>query len=106
MTSRAIVVKDNFIAYAKKKKVLSQEDIELQCGAILVLFTKVKNDEIADGTLFCKGCPDLDEATTLAVSGVRKLVFTTQPSSKNETLAIQLLAEKGFDVILNLSLIF
>ena len=85
---------------------LSQEDIELQCGAILVLFTKVKNDEITDGTLFCKGCPDIDEATTLAVSEVKKLVFTTQPSSKNEILAIQLLVEKGFDVILNPSLIF
>ena len=55
---------------------------------------------------FVRGAPDLDEATTLAVSGVKRLVFTTQPSSKNEILAIQLLAEKGFDVILNPSLIF
>lgn len=106
MTTKAIVVKDNFIAYAKKKKVLSQEDMKLQCGAILVLLTKVKNDEISDGTLYCKGCPNLDEATTLAVSNVRRIVFTAQPSSKEETCAIQLLAEKGFDVILNPNLIF
>ena len=95
MTSWAIVVKDNFVVYAKKKKVLSQEDIEIQCGAILVLFTKVKNDEIADGTLFCKGCPDLDEATTLAVSGVKRLVFTTQPSSKMKLLLFNFLPKKA-----------
>ena len=45
-------------------------------------------------------------ATTLAVSNVKRIVFTAQPSSKEETCAIQLLAEKGFDVILNPNLIF
>ena len=62
--------------------------------------------EISDGPLYCKGCPNLDESTTLTVSNVKRIVFTDQPSSKEETSAIQLLAEKGFDVILNPSLIF
>ena len=50
--------------------------------------------------------PNLDEATTLTVSNVKRIVFTDQPSFKEETCAIQLLAEKGFDVILNPNLIF
>ena len=58
------------------------------------------------GPYIVRDAPNLDESTTLTVSNVKRIVFTAQPSSKKETLAIQLLAEKGFDVILNPNLIF
>lgn len=106
MTDRAIVVKDNFMAAAKRKKVISQDDMKLHCGAILVLIAKTKTKEICGGKLFCHGCPSREEAIALAISGIEQVIFTAEPSNPDETLAIQLLAERGLDTIYNPNLIF
>ena len=100
MLNQAAIVKDDFIV-STHSKVIYEGEPNFNCNAIMMVFLKPRQSEIVDGTLYANGCPGVNEASLIVVAKIKKAIFSREPETSDELCAIELLKEKGIEIIFN-----
>ena len=100
MLQHAVLVKDDFILSSRSIS-LYEGDINVDCNAIMMIFVKMKQEEIKDSVIYTEGCPGLSEIPMLIMAEIKKLVISREPITSDEMCAIELLREHNIPVTIN-----
>lgn len=100
MLQHAVLVKDDFILSSRSIN-LYEGDINVDCNAIMMIFVKMKQEEIEGSVIYTEGCPGLSEIPMLIMAKIKKLVISREPVTSDEMCAIELLREHNIPVIIN-----
>lgn len=100
MLNKAVMVNENFIVSVEEKEIYNN-DINVTCNAIDMLFVKSKQSEMGGGTLFLVGCPNLNEAGLMIAARFSKIVVNREPTMSDELMARELLLQNKIEYIIN-----
>lgn len=104
MLNSAVLVNGNFIVCSKSLN-LYEGEIPINCNAIMMIFVKSKESEMAGGTLYVDGCPGYNEVSMIIAAGISKVVVQRDPITSEELCALEALKEKGITVEINSTII-
>ena len=98
MLDKAVMVNGDCIVCAREKEIYNN-DINVTCNALSMLFIKSNLTEMNGGTIFLAGCPDLDEAGVIIAAKFAKIVVNREPTMSDELAARELLLQNNIDFI-------
>lgn len=105
MPQQAILVKGDFILSTRAIN-LYKKDIIIDCNAIMMIFVKMKQEEIKDSVIYVNGCPSLNDVSMLFMAKIKKLVLKQAPINSDEMCAVEFLRQNGIPVIIKPDICF
>lgn len=104
MLNCAVLTNDSFIVCSRSLNFYEGE-VPINCNAIMMIFVKSKESEMAGGTLYVDGCPGYNEVSMIIAAHIAKVVVQRDPITSEELCALEALKEKGVKVEINPAII-
>lgn len=104
MITKAAIVKGDYIV-SKEIEYIYDNQISVNCNAILMSLMAGSPEEIEGGTIYTTGCPSLTEVGMIIAAKLTKVVYSREPLDSDELCAIQLLLDNNIEAVCNPNII-
>jgi deoxycytidylate deaminase len=104
MITKAAIVNNNYIV-SKEIEYIYDNQISVNCNAILMSLMASSPEEIEGGVMYTTGCPSLVEVGMIIAAKLRKVVYSRDPIDSDEMCAIELLKENYIEAVCNPNII-
>jgi deoxycytidylate deaminase len=104
MITKAAIVNNDYIV-SKEIEYIYDNQISVNCNAILMSLMAGSPDEVAGGTMYTTGCPSLVEVGMIIAAKLNKVVYSRDPIDSDEMCAIQLLKDNNIEAVCNPNII-
>lgn len=104
MITKTTIVNNDYIV-SKEIEYIYNNQISVNCNAILMSLMASSLDKVAGGTMYTTGCPSLVEAGMIIAAKLNKVVYSRDPINSDEMCAIQLLKCNNIEAVCNPNII-